>query len=436
MGNFIPYRLEENEVISKLIDMINRPGKDSDLGIFGYALFRRFDHEDFRDYKGLYIGQCLTRKELGLPGEGQKPGDIDILIIPYKENAILYDRAAAYEVKVVRPTRERMNKRPNSFGVKQIMGYVEDGFPFVSALHICMTEPLKGRELVKMPFMLCSIGDGNGEKMPKDAPPLEAYEMTEHDWFPHYAADNHMRRMISAGIPKFVGLDVVSWNLSEDGHLITSRSFEYHDFEGCFWNPKRKHETVDLIATHLQMHPERYHNIPIVRHPSKWERKSEITEGMDSFEPDTDEEGNEIEVKEETPFSVQSLFEVTKSISVPVTKLHDVTCCFPVTGHGMTDGTKKSIPDGSYILVKDLGLPAFEDIPCFQPVALVRNKNGKLQNVVGIVSKKHEESKVLRFSFYNLKYPETWMRYSTIKQVFEVVDVLDPATINFQEPLE
>ena len=212
MGGFLPYRLEEREVIAKLIDMINQPGKSSDIGIFGNGVYRRFDMEEIWEYKGLYIAQELTRKELGLPGEGQKPGDIDILVIPYKEDAIFFERAAAYEVKVVRPTRANMKKRPNSFGVNQITGYVQDGFPFVSALHICMTEPLKDEELVHLPYIMCGVGDG--ERLPEDAPPLEAYEMIGRDWLAWFATDNHMRRMIGSGIPKFVGLHVESWNLS------------------------------------------------------------------------------------------------------------------------------------------------------------------------------------------------------------------------------
>lgn len=381
--------------------MVRNPGHHSKYGIFFGALCAPFDDDDYRSYTGFLIAQCIDRKELKLP-EDRKPGDIDILAIPYKEDEILYERAAAYEVKVVRPTRSNMKRRPNSFGTKQIIGYIDDGFPFVSAVHIAMTEPLLEQELHQIPLILQGIGDGNP---PADAPPLEAYEMMGADWFPYYAEDNHRRRMVSSGIPKYVGLHIESWNEDSNGSLIIPQGRENHGFDGCFWNPKRKRETVDLIATHHQAHPGRYLNVKFDPPPADPDTE-EIREGWMTVFPDTDDKGNP--TSDNAPaFKLQTLFKPSKIATVLTTSPVAAKFRFPVTGSGMDDGTEKSIRDGDFITVNDLGLPAFDELPSFRPIGIVRLVGGQPAHMIGVITKTHTASQVFRFSFYNQGHPET-----------------------------
>ena len=89
------------------------------------------------DYQ-LFCG--VEREVLGLP-KGEKPGDIDILIIPCRNHVPHPDLMAAIEVKVLRLPVAKRHKDTASSGVKQAKGLVRDGFPFAGILHLILAEP-------------------------------------------------------------------------------------------------------------------------------------------------------------------------------------------------------------------------------------------------------------------------------------------------------
>jgi len=414
-------RMEEEDVISRLINSINAR-EYSDLQDFAGALFYPFD--DFPNYKGIYVIERLLRNELGLY-EDRQPGDIDILIIPYDDKRIFFERTAVYEVKVVRTTRKNPKRRPNRFGVKQIMGYIEDGFPFVSALHICMTEPLLPHEKQDMKFMLqpCNVD----KRLHSDLPPLQAYQHIQIDWLPNYSMNNHMRRMIASGIPKYVGLQVISWNLSKGGQFIESKSFEYSRFEGCTWNPHKKVETVNLIEKHFYANKTKYHDIPIIN--KVYSESSGIDVGEIIPVTVNDEEKNAEEYRENSTDLLNRQFKTIQEALVPDKYILvegfeniDNLLCFPVKGDAMDDGTLNGISDGSCIVTKDLGRPSFIELPMFSPICVLRVIKGIQQLFIGIITKKHEPSGLIRFSFYNVD--DNWVFYKSIHQVFEVKKVL------------
>src|SRR5215212_3882865 len=89
---------------------------------------------------GFFLSLEVKREELQL--EANKiPGDIDLLMIPWKGNQNLCDVAMAVEVKIVRPTVANPSRNANSFGTRQVKGLISDGFPYVGLLHVITPEP-------------------------------------------------------------------------------------------------------------------------------------------------------------------------------------------------------------------------------------------------------------------------------------------------------
>lgn len=429
-GDFKHIRMEEDEVISHLIFLINKNKKYTHLGPFASALLYPLDLNE-RPYKGYYILERASRKDLGLPYPDRKPGDIDILIVPYSKDEIHFDRSSVYEVKVVRPTRSNPKKRPNSFGTEQINGYIKDGFPFVSTIHICMTEPLMAHELTPMRHMM---RPANLEKpISNEIPPQEAYEILGYDGFSHFTINNHTKRLLSNDIPKYVGLSVLGWNFTEEGQLIESRSLEFSHFEGCAWNPHRKIETINLISDYFNNNKKLFHDVPVIDYHAEDESFKDLKDGLRNIEPDTDENGNSQEGRTKLNLTVQDTYETMGSIEFKMDINLPNLFCFIMKGDAMDDKSDKRIFDGGYVIVQDMGLMPFNEMPLFEPIVLYRKVNQKLILFTGIITKKHDDSKTMRVSFYNTKEEETWIYYNTVKQVFKVIKCLPKEEIVLKE---
>jgi len=69
-----------------------------------------------------------------------KPGDIDLLIIPYEGQSIVLDRIMAIEIKIVRATYARQDRSPNEFGYSQAAGLSKLGFPYVALIHLVISD--------------------------------------------------------------------------------------------------------------------------------------------------------------------------------------------------------------------------------------------------------------------------------------------------------
>ena len=68
-----------------------------------------------------------------------RPGDIDLLILPYEGDELVLDRAMAIEVKVVRARFDRPGRSPNEFGFSQAEALLELGFPYVAVAHLIVS---------------------------------------------------------------------------------------------------------------------------------------------------------------------------------------------------------------------------------------------------------------------------------------------------------
>lgn len=431
--DFKHIRMEEDEVISHLIHLINSDGKYTHLGPFSGALHYPLDLNE-RPYKGYYILERASRKALGLPNPDIKPGDIDVLIIPYSKDEIYFDRSSVYEIKVVRPTRANPKKRPNSFGTEQIHGYINDGFPFVSTIHVCMTEPLMEHELRPMKHIMRPANLDN--PVPKKTPPQEAYEILGYDDLGQFTINNHTKRLLSMDIPKYVGLSVLGWNFTVEGQLIESRSLEFSNFDGCAWNPKRKMETVNLIMKYFNNHKDLFLDIPVINYHAEEQYVVDLTDGIRKIELDTDEDGNNQEDKNIPSPTVQEMYELMNYVEFKMEIKLPNLLCFIMKGDAMDDKSDKRIFDGGYIIAQDMGLMPFIEIPLFEPIVLYRKVNQKFILLIGVITKKHIDSKTMRVSFYNINEEETWIYYNTVKQVFKVIKCLDKEEVTIKDEMK
>ncbi|MBO6517236.1 MAG: hypothetical protein JJ975_11860 [Bacteroidia bacterium] len=251
-------RLEEGEVINLLVNG-RAPGHGVDLRHFSNLLYPFGYYSDSMKITDVYIAQNILRGELGFSSQ-DKPGDFDILIIPSSNGKMLYDRTCVYEVKVVRPTRKKPSRNANSMGVTQVLGLVDDGFPLVGLIHVCMTEPLKENEKMSTKY--------STHKANSPEPPKVSFEDSlidvKVDHFSWWSADNQIKRLLAFDIPKYVGVSAIGLNVKEDGGFsYSSCSQEFWGFESGYFNPHRKDETLQRLKDHFDKYVGKYTHIKL-----------------------------------------------------------------------------------------------------------------------------------------------------------------------------
>ena len=247
--NSIEFFATEKEVIDLLINWKNKEGL-YDLR----HLYQSFDTD--LKIKGLYIATNVLRQELGFI-KNEKPGDFDLIMIPYTENEISFERTAVCEVKVVRPTRINPLRNANSMGTTQLNGLIKDGFPFVGLIHVSVTEPLKDDEKTTIKF--CTLRANSDDRI-EEGKKFEDYLVeVKFDNFPWFSADKQLQRLVSLEIPKYVGLKCIGLIQNNGGHYtINAASRKYKGLETGYLNPHRKIETIEKIKNHYEHYPLKY----------------------------------------------------------------------------------------------------------------------------------------------------------------------------------
>ena len=252
---------DNNKIAEKeLIERISISEKDGkiDFHLFSNLIFKPIGSDEYAKYKGFYLGFGILRQELGFE-KNSKPGDYDILIIPYSEKEIFYNRTCALEAKIVRPSRKNPKKSPNSFGISQIEGLIKDGFPLVGLIHFCMTEPLNENEKSTIELDLTPIDIDNANNNNNF---LKHTADIKFDHFSQFSAKNQMQKLISKDIPKYVGLNSIGVNIQKDGSLISwfDDDFNY-GYSAGYFNPHMKKETEEKLKIFLKSFPYKFKDI-------------------------------------------------------------------------------------------------------------------------------------------------------------------------------
>jgi hypothetical protein len=249
----IDKQLSEEEVIDILI---NSDKQHFPLKSFSNVLYAPMRiNDDLVDYTGFYVAKLLLREELGFKDK-KKPGDFDIIIIPFSDTNIYFDRTVAAEVKVVRPTRKNPSRNANSLGVTQLFGLIEDGFPFVSLVHITMPEALKESEMQTLKFANRVLDMDNPKN---NIGLLDDTRDVLFDWLGMYSAVKQMQRLLKFDVPKYAGLYRTELSFFDNGSYVLSDIYgEYNHFNHGYFNPKVKLETINNIKQHFKKNPSSY----------------------------------------------------------------------------------------------------------------------------------------------------------------------------------
>lgn len=261
--SYISQDLDERKVIDELIQFSLRNEHRPDLTLFYNLLFDPVRFNGIEEYNGFYLAKNILRKEIGIEREG-KPGDYDIIFIPYNENKLFYERTAVFEVKIARPTFDNPSKSTNSPGKTQLYGLIEDGFPLVGLLHVVIAKPLllEQTSKIKMAKEPVNIDWKLGD--PPQTPFEDLFEDQPYDWLPWYSLNKQMARMIREGYPKYVGLNAFALIRMANGKHAITTSDEYRGFTSGYFNPNTQLATLKKIETHFrEFKHERYKKIEI-----------------------------------------------------------------------------------------------------------------------------------------------------------------------------
>lgn len=235
MFNYIHKIISEEEIIDILLSSLEKR-RSPYINPFSFM----FCHSvrTVESYSGVYFSKMVQRNELKLERTG-KPGDFDILLIPYEGKDILFERTGVIEVKVVRPTIKNPSRNANSFGITQINGLIEDGFPLIGLIHICVPEPTPKNDCSQIKYLSDKARNS------------EDYELVKYDWFPHSAVKNQKRRLISFNLPTFVNLYSSSLSFRENGSCELGHDLEIDIGEKGDFNPETKAEAIKKIKEHF-----------------------------------------------------------------------------------------------------------------------------------------------------------------------------------------
>lgn len=199
----------EEEIIQRII-----ANRTTLANCVSFALNSAFPYPDHQFANDVLISVNVPRAQLGLDPY-QKPGDIDLLIIPFSDSRYHFELSVAIEVKVLRPTIAKPSRNVNSMGFKQTSGLLRDGFPFVGLLHVAVPEATPEVFCWDIPMIANTLGP-NGEL-------VETGERVVIDPFPIITAQRQEGRINALDLPIEAGFNSIGLNLSPDGK----------DFSGC-----------------------------------------------------------------------------------------------------------------------------------------------------------------------------------------------------------
>ena len=177
-------------------------------------------------------------------------------------------------MKIARPPKTKWNKEPRRDGTTQVWAMIDDGFPLIGLMHICMpTQALKHEEKTVVKVKPNWLDD----TVPGSHPSKDETVEVRFDHFPAVSSEHQMRRMMLLGLPKFVGLKCFGLSRTKDGSYTSYVPYEFHNqYEAAYFNPKKKNATVRAVENLFQTNPDKF----VMHHEKDW-LATDIIEGGD-----------------------------------------------------------------------------------------------------------------------------------------------------------
>lgn len=235
----------EEEIIKRIV--ANRTALANSVS---FALNSAFPYPEHQFANDVLVSVNVPRAHLGLDPE-QKPGDIDLHLIPFNDYRYHFERSVAIEVKVLRPTIAKPSRNVNSMGFKQASGLLRDGFPVVGLLHIAVPEETPAEFCWDVPVIANNLGP-YGEL-------VETGERVAMDPFPIITAQRQEGRINALDLPMEAGFNSIGLNLSPDGEGFSGGTMGF-DKMGKI-NPQVSQELLEAIEAYLINNRERFSEV-------------------------------------------------------------------------------------------------------------------------------------------------------------------------------
>lgn len=235
----------ETEILRRIIS-----NKQTLANAIHFALDSAFPYPEKAFGQDVLIGLNVLRTELGLAPD-QKPGDIDLLIVPFNEEKILVDRTIAIEVKIVRPSIKAPDRDSNESGRSQAAGLLADGFPYVGLLHVSIPESLPSEVHWNIPVI--------STQLTADGKPSETGERFLVDPFPLVCARRQNGRIAAMNLPKEIAFHAIAMSLSKDGERFGGNTVG--DERRGLLNSKTSKKLLIQIEELVSQKPERFTGI-------------------------------------------------------------------------------------------------------------------------------------------------------------------------------
>jgi hypothetical protein len=195
------------------------------------------DRSDRRGQDWVHQFMCaINRSALGLKSY-EKPGDIDVLIVPRYQGRWFASKAMAVEVKVLRLPKSNRDKHPRPSGRKQAEGLLRDGFPYVGLLHLIVAEPSPSAEWKRL--MHAKIIDDHGR--------VEVLGEFPTDTIATATTRRQYGRLLQLARGSFFGVGAVGLVLNNSGTAIAGNS-TLNTFTQPARNPNADDQLIERIG--------------------------------------------------------------------------------------------------------------------------------------------------------------------------------------------
>lgn len=230
---FIEKRAEEALIVRFMLDR----------KLFGLSYCElQPDYFDEMSPKGGVFISALVRTS-DIISSAQRPGDVDILIVPYEDDELVLDRVLVIEVKAIRAKFSRSGKSPNEFGFSQASSLLSLGFPYVAVAHLIVSD-ISPKDQWREMFS-AQVLDGKGA--------VKLLGPTKIDPLPEILTDRAFGRLVNNCQLPHVGL-LSAYLFSPMFGNITPGSHMIHFPSGrpAHFNPNFNIGTLDAVAAYFE----------------------------------------------------------------------------------------------------------------------------------------------------------------------------------------
>lgn len=219
------------------------------FGLLYWNLVGRFFYEMTRG-SGVFVAVNVESKSIS-PTFG-RPGDIDILVIPYFMDMLLADRILAIEVKVVRASFSKPGRAANKLGFTQADALAEAGFPYVAVVHAVASD--SSPEEYYRDYGLAIM---------KDSERVREMREIKADPLPMLLVERVMGRLEKSRSQSRIGLGCIYTGESRINYEGKVYSGQYYP-EGreARWCPEHATELMPSVAAYLNRNPHMFLDIP------------------------------------------------------------------------------------------------------------------------------------------------------------------------------